>query len=317
MKTPLMALPEIRFDLRHLRYFCAVAEERSFTRAAERLHIAQPPLSQQIKQLEDELGVRLIERGQRPLRLTPAGVLLLERSKKILSSVETTASDVRRLGLGHTGKLAIGFAGSAMYTLLPEILNTFRDLHPDVELSLEEALAADIVLRLIDRGIDLGFLRPGLDEHEHISQLPLLNETMVVAVSTRHVFAKLDVVPIKDLHGQATILYPRHPKPSMTDLILSTLSQHGVELQIVQDALHMQTAIGLVATGVGITFVPASVQQQRLAGVRYIPLDPPVLVSPLVVAWRPDNASRATVADFLQVVDATIKRSQTDQTAGG
>src|SRR6516164_6069265 len=125
-------------ELRHLRYFVAVAEEMSFTRAAERLHIAQPPLSQQIKQLEEELGVTLLQRDARPLRLTDAGQVLLDRSREILADLEATLAETRRTGRGQTGKLSIGFAGSAMYVFLPDVINGFREACPSIELALDK-----------------------------------------------------------------------------------------------------------------------------------------------------------------------------------
>jgi LysR family transcriptional regulator, benzoate and cis,cis-muconate-responsive activator of ben and cat genes len=135
-------------ELRHLRYFMAVGEELSFTRAAERLHIAQPPLSQQIKQLEEELGVTLLQRGARPLRLTGAGEVLLQRSRALLADLDAAMAETRRAGRGQTGKLSVGFAGSAMYVFLPDVINTFREACPNVELNLHEMLASEVAQAL-------------------------------------------------------------------------------------------------------------------------------------------------------------------------
>ena len=146
---------DLSMESRHLRYFVAVGEELSFTRAAERLHIAQPPLSQQIRQLEEELGVTLLERAARPVRLTEAGLLLLDRARELLAALEATVADTRRIGRGQAGRLMIGFAGSAMYVGLPDIIGAFRDACPDVEVALDEMLAAEIAEALRQRRIDV------------------------------------------------------------------------------------------------------------------------------------------------------------------
>lgn len=290
-----------KLELRQLRYFKAVAEELSFTRAAERLHIAQPPLSQQIRQLEDELGVTLIERGGRPLRLTEAGSLLFERAGTILSDVDNAAEDVRRIGRGGIGKLSVGFAGSAMYNVLPAIINAYRDRFPDVELALHELLAADVAIALRERRIDVGFSRPGLEQEEGVEQHLLFEEPLVAAVSDRHEFASRNTISPADLHAQPTILYPRHPKPSLTDLIVETLETEGISLRIVQEARHLQTALGLVAAGVGITFVPVTVSLQTRQGIRFLPIEPKILTSPMTVVWRSDTTS-ASLENFLKTV---------------
>lgn len=298
-----------RLELRHLRYFRAVAEELSFTRAAEHLHIAQPPLSQQIKHLEEELGVLLFERGARPLRLTEAGELLLKRATALIADLETAAQDVRRIGRGQSGKLAIGFAGSAMYGILPDVLNAYRDLYPDVELVFSEMLAAEIAAALAKRSIDVGFSRPGLMPDNEIEQRPLVEEPLMAAVPARHPLAAFSTIPISELQGQLAILYPRDPKPSLTDLILQILEVHTINLKIVQQAQNMQTALGLVAAGAGITLVPASVCQQSRNNVRYIAIDPQVLVSPMTLVWRKRHISVA-LANFLHVVEGCIPQSR-------
>ncbi|MGJ7530349.1 LysR substrate-binding domain-containing protein [Variovorax sp. GB1P17] len=295
--------PSARLELRHLRYFRAVAEELSFTRAADRLHIAQPPLSQQIRQLEEELGVHLIDRDNRPLRLTEAGALLLERTVAVMSQLDASVEDVRRIGRGQSGKLSIGFAGSAMYSVLPDILNAYRDACPGVELAFSEMLAAEIADALSRRVIDVGFSRPGLAADDSIEQRLLVTEPLMAAVPTRHALAAAATVPIADLQGQVAILYPRHPKPSLTDLILQELGAHGVALEIRQEAPNMQTALGLVAAGVGITFVPASVCQQGRSGVRFMSIEPQVLTSPMTMVWRRHQSSVA-LTHFVRVVES-------------
>jgi DNA-binding transcriptional LysR family regulator len=194
-------------ELRHLRYFIAVAEELSFTRAAERLRIAQPPLSVQIRQLEDETGVALFERGSRPLRLTEAGELLLKRARLLTAEVGATLDDVRRIGRGQTGRLSVAFVGSAMYTTLPDILNAFREAHPDVELTLDEMLAAEIAESIRERRVDVGFSRPALSEGDEFEQRVFLEERLVLAIPERHRFADRAQVSIVELAGEPLIVY--------------------------------------------------------------------------------------------------------------
>lgn len=298
---PSSATPDARIELRHLRYFRAVAEELSITRAAERLHIAQPPLSQQIKQLEDVLGVLLLERAERPLRLTEAGQHLLQGANELLSFVQTVVDEVRSIDQGMTGRLTIGFAGSAMYNLLPNILNAYRDRFPDVQLVFRELLAAEIASTLEAREIDVGFSRPGIEPTEKIEQELLLNEPLVVAVSERHPFKTEAVLCVQRLHNEAVILYPRYPRPSLTDLILSVLEKHAVHIRIIQEVNNLQTALGLVAAGVGITFVPASVGTHCRSGIHFLPVNPQVLFSPMTIAWNKGTHS-STLRTFLEVV---------------
>ncbi|MFT4065991.1 LysR substrate-binding domain-containing protein [Paraburkholderia sp.] len=290
-----------RLEMRHLRYFRVVAEELNFTRAADRLHIAQPPLSQQIRQLEEELGVLLLERDARPLRLTEAGTLLLERVIVIVSEFDTAVQDVRRIGRGQSGKLCIGFAGSAMYSVLPDILNAFRDAYPAVELVFTELLAAQIAEALANRSIDVGFSRPGLPPDEHIEQHLLVTEPLMIAVPARHSLAEFATVPIGELQHQVAVMYPQFPKPSLTNLVVEALRARGIELDLVQEARDMHTALGLVAAGAGISFVPASVSQANRNGVRFIAIEPQVLVSPMTVVWRKSHSSVA-LKNFLRVV---------------
>lgn len=293
--------PEARVELRHLRYFRAVAEELSITRAAERLHIAQPPLSQQIRQLEEDLGVLLLERGERPLRLTEAGHHLLKRANEILSAVQTAVNEVRGIDRGVTGRLTIGFAGSAMYNLLPGILNAYRDRYPEVQLVFTELLAAEIGAALEAREIDIGFSRPGIDPTGKIQQELLINEPLVVAVPERHPFAAEGALCVQRLHRQAVILYPRYPRPSLTDVIMNVLERHAIHLDILQEVNNLQTALGLVAAGAGITFVPASVGMHRRSGIRFLALDPQILFSPMTVAWD-RHVQSATLHNFLDIV---------------
>ena len=295
-------------ELRHLRYFVAVGEELSFTRAAERLHIAQPPLSQQIRQLEEELGVTLLERAARPVRLTEAGLLLLDRARELLAALEATVADTRRIGRGQAGRLMIGFAGSAMYVGLPDIIGAFRDACPDVEIALDEMLAAEIAEALRQRRIDVGFARPPLLPEDGFAQRPFAEEPYVAALPRRHPLAGLDDIALAELSDDPFILYPGRPEPTVTGLIMAACGAAGFTPQIAQEARHLQTVISLVAVGVGVSLVPVSAARAQVRpGVVYVKLRSPAPMAPLSVAWRDGNVSPA-LRTFLALVDAERER---------
>lgn len=281
-------------DLRHLRYFIAVAEELNFTRAAGRLHIAQPPLSQQIRQLEDELGVTLLQRNSRPVRLTEAGVLFLARARALLASFEDAVADTRRVGRGQAGKLALGFVGSAMFAGLPDVVGAYRDACPDVELVLDEMLAAEIAEALRRRRIDVGFARPALLPEAGLAQRVILEEPYVAALPRTHPLAARRSVALAELSDDAFVLYPARPEPSVTGLIVAACAAAGFTPRLAQEVLHLQTAIGLIAAGVGVSLVPeAAARAQTGRGVAYIPLANPTVMAPLTIAWREEDVSPA------------------------
>ncbi|MBK5656382.1 MAG: LysR family transcriptional regulator, partial [Rhizobium sp.] len=272
----------------------ALGEELNFTRAAERLHIAQPPLSQQIRQLEDELGVTLLQRNSRPVRLTEAGVLFLARARALLASFEDAVADTRRVGRGQAGKLALGFVGSAMFAGLPDVVGAYRDACPDVELVLDEMLAAEIAEALRRRRIDVGFARPALLPEAGLAQRVILEEPYVAALPRTHPLAARRSVALAELSDDAFVLYPARPEPSVTGLIVAACAAAGFTPRLAQEVLHLQTAIGLIAAGVGVSLVPeAAARAQTGRGVAYIPLANPTVMAPLTIAWREEDVSPA------------------------
>jgi len=281
-------------ELRHIRYFVALGEELNFTRAAERLHIAQPPLSQQIRQLEDELGVTLLQRNSRPVRLTEAGTLFLARARALLASFEDAVAETRRVGRGQAGKLAIGFVGSAMFAGLPDIVGAYRDACPDVELVLDEMLAAEIAEALRRRRIDVGFARPALLPEVGVAQRLILEEPYVAALPRTHPLAARRSITLAELSDDAFVLYPARPEPSVTGLIVAACAAAGFAPRLAQEVLHLQTAIGLIAAGVGVSLVPeAAARAQTGRGVAYIPVANPAVMAPLTIAWREEDVSPA------------------------
>ena len=287
-------------ELRHLRYFVTVAEELHFGRAAERLFIAQPPLSQQIQQLERELGVALFTRTSRRVQLTPAGVVFLAEAQQILARVELSMSEVQRAARGEVGALSIGFAASATYEFLPAVLHNFRERYPDTKLQLFELNAAEQAQALHDGVINIGFARPAITYAgwtvETVSEEPFM-----VAVPEGHPAAKEGSISVKSLAQEPFILFPPDPKPSYTDLVRAVCTQAGFVPQVAQEVREMQTALSLVAAGMGIVLVPASVQNVRRRGVVYLSLLESTLRTELTAVFRQDDPS-PVLSVFLSVV---------------
>jgi DNA-binding transcriptional LysR family regulator len=285
-------------ELRHLRYFIAVAEELHFRRAAERLHMSQPPLSQQIRRLEEEVGAQLLLRNQRRVELTAAGAAFLVRAREILDAVEDAARQARRVQRGEVGRLAVGFVGSAMYSFVPELLRAFREQAPDIGLRLHEMGTTEQLRQLDDGRLDVGFLRtPG--RRPGLSFETVLEEQIVVALPDVHPLAQRPLVRTSDLFGEPLVLLTPAGSPGLRAVLASSIAQLGGEEQIVQEVAEMQTVIGLVAAGVGISLVPESVRALARHGVTYRPLDGDAPVVRLAMAWRATDESPVLTA-FLE-----------------
>jgi DNA-binding transcriptional LysR family regulator len=285
-------------ELRHLRYFIAVAEELHFRRAAERLHMSQPPLSQQIRQLEEEVGAQLLTRNQRKVELTAAGAAFLVRAREILDAVEDAARQARRVQRGEVGRLAVGFVGSAMYSFVPELLRAFRDSAPDIALRLNEMGTTEQLRQLDDGRLDVGFLRtPG--RWPGLSFETVLEEQVVVAMPDVHPLAQRSIVPLSDLTGESLVLLTPGGSPGLRAALATSIAQLGGEERIAQEASEMQTVIGLVAAGVGISLVPESVRALVRHGVSYRPLDGDAPTVKLAMGWRTTDDS-PVLASFLE-----------------
>lgn len=290
-------------ELRHLRYFVVVAEELHFGRAAERLSISQPPLSQQIQQLEKEVRAKLFHRTSRQVELTEAGRVFLTEATQILKAVDQAGADARRAARGELGRLGIGFVASATYDLLPDILRTFRADFPQIALDLYEMNSALQGFALHDHRIDVSFSRPPLVD-EDLSTEAVTTESLVVAVAQTHRFVDQSDLSLTHLAEEAFILYPREPKPSYADTVIRLCEAAGFTPRIAQETLQMQTALSLVSAGLGLTLVPASVQNLRRNGVVYLPLASPAPMSVLSVSTRRGDRS-PLLANFLAIVRAT------------
>lgn len=291
-------------ELRHLRYFVAVAEEGHVTRAAERLGIQQPPLSQQIQALERELETQLFRRKPRGVELTPAGLALFDEARAILARANEAVAAVKRTARGEAGHIGIGFTSSASFhPFLPRAIRTFREAHPLVALALEESGTTELVNALRARSLDVAFVRSPVGESDDLFIRPLLEEVMVAALPSGHpLSANRDPLPLAALAGETFILYRRPVGPGLHDAIIAACDRAGFSPTIGQEAPRMLSTLSLVAAGLGVTLVPASMSRLEAEGVAYRPLDPSApLTAPLNLAYRRDEIS-AAVRRFVGLV---------------
>jgi DNA-binding transcriptional LysR family regulator len=285
-------------ELRHLRYFVAVAEEGHITRAAERLGIQQPPLSQQIRALERELDAQLFRRKPRGVELTQAGMALLDEARAVLGQVEHAVTTVRRAARGEEGRIGVGFTSSAsLHPFVPRAIRAFGEAYPRVGLTLEENGTAELVAALQQQRIDAAFVRSPIGEAPGIAVHPLLDEEMVAALPEGHrltASAKAPPLVLPALAGETFILYRRPLGPGLYDAIIAACQRAEFSPRIGQAAPRMLATLSLVAAGLGVTLVPASMQRLRIDGVAYRRLDEAArLMAPLNLAQRRAESSPA------------------------
>jgi DNA-binding transcriptional LysR family regulator len=290
-------------ELRHLRYFQAVAEERHFGRAAARLHMAQPPLSQQIRQLEDELGVTLLRRTTRRVDLTPAGEAYLARVRAILQSVDAAGDEANRIGSGLEGRLVVGCVGSATYSLLPALVRALREQLPGVDVAFRgEMLSPDQIAALREGSIDLALLRPSGDpaDQTDLAMLTLREERYVVALPEDHRLATRSRLRLADLRDEDLIVHSGHGRSAMYDAVVGLCRDAGFEPAIRHEVAETSTLVTFVAAGLGVAIVPEPVAELVVAGATYRPLASRARMD-LVVATRADDDS-AALARTLRVL---------------
>jgi DNA-binding transcriptional LysR family regulator len=290
-------------ELRHLKYFVAVAEEMHFGRAAKRLHIAQPPLSQQIKNLEDELGVKLFDRTRRTIQMTDAGTYFLKEAQQLLLHVEQAAETARRIYRGQAGRLSIGFVGSVVHTFLPEGLRLFRERFPDVELVLQEINTAEQIKSLHARRIDVGFLYLDAQDPALASQV-LTRAPLMVVLPKKHALSGRKSLDIRELAQEPFIANTRSSEPVVLDAFISLCHSAGFTPRIAQESGNVQTVLGLVASGLGACLLPDYIKNIRRPGVKYIPLSGSAPTVSLGVVWHSDNSS-ILVQSFVKVIESS------------
>jgi len=279
-------------ELRHLRYFVAVAEELHFTRAALRLNIAQPPLSQQIRALEDELGVPLFLRTRRSVALTDAGHALLARARELLAATQALPRELQRIARGEVGQLRIGFSSTLPLTrVLREVVADHRRTHPDVALHLRE-MHSQLQFEQLRRGeLDVGLVRYNEAAPEGIRLLLLRRDPLRLVVPSSHRFARRRSVTIADCRDESFIGFPGDAGTGTGPLLKRLCAQAGFEPRIAQEAREATTQIGLVAAGLGIAVLPAPLEALRMEGVHYVPLEGEGAVLVMSAATRSDEAS--------------------------
>ncbi len=277
-------------ELRHLRYFVAVAEELHFGRAAQRLHISQPPLSQQIRRLEDELGVQLFRRNRRGVALTGAGRLLLTSARPLLADALRLERVMAEASRSAHGILRIGFVSSASYELLPAILRSFQAQYASVELSLQEATTEQQVAALLASRIDVGLLRPPVPDPQ-LELTSLVEERLFVALPASHPLRAQTTIPIAELAGEPFVFFPRRVGGSLYDDVLAACRQAGFTPDVVQEASELQTVISLVSAGIGVSLVPGSATALRQSDVVYRRVADTDASTAIAVSRRSDDDS--------------------------
>ncbi len=290
-------------ELRHLRYFTAVATELHFGRAAEKLHIAQPPLSKQIQDLEAELGFELFTRTKRSVTLTPAGQAFLVEVTQIFQQLSKAIEIGRKTSRGELGQISIGFVGSATYHVLPVILQQFRDKYPHVQIELHELTTDRQLIWLREGRIDIGLIRPPIIDVDFGSQI-IFQESLVVALPSNHHLAKLNTIQLSSLATEPFILFPRQLAPGLYDPIIAICQAAGFSPQVVQECIQMQTIVSLVSANMGVSILPESIQEAQRQGVVYRPLAASLGIEKLAtiaIVWRINDDS-PTIQRLLEIV---------------
>ena len=290
-------------ELRHLRYFIAVAEELHFGRAAERLGISQPPLSQQIQALEEEIGARLFERTNRRVELTDAGRLVLDESRQVLAQVDKAVLLARRAHLGELGELKIGFTSSAPFTsTIPSSIHAFRKAYPDVHLDLQEMSSRQVLKALLEESLQVGVIRP-LALPDAVHWVELFREPLVAVLRADHPLAagSEDGLAIAALAEEPFVFFPRSYGTGLYDQVIALTRQAGFSPRIAQEASEAMTIIGLVSAGLGVSILPASFRRTRVDGVVYRTLSDPEATTAVWLVRRQNEGSPLALS-FIDLV---------------
>ena len=309
LKLRLPVLEDLpRIELRQLRYFLAVAEELNFTRAAERMGIAQPPLSQQILSLESQLRAKLFTRSRRQVKLTKEGEALQIYTRRIINTTMLAAESVRAVANGLTGQLAVGAVCSAIHSLIPELLPKFHQLHPGVKLHLQEMTVLEQLRALREERIDIAIVREPMAASE-FSTRRLFEEPFVAAVPRSSPLARLNRVSLAQLSREPLVQVYRSSNAEYSDLMFAGLRETGNKLNIAHEASDMQALLGLVGAGFGHSLVPASLQNIQTSTVKYIPLSDSVKGSTLALAWNEESMT-PVMKHFIAVTERLIETFQ-------
>lgn len=286
-------------ELRHLRYFTAVAEELNFRRAAARLNIAQPSLSTQIRQLEEDVGAQLLERNTHGVALTPAGLRFLEDSRRLLRDADTSVRNTRRVSRGEEGQLSIGFVASLGHGFFPSVLRAYRKKFPNIDLSLAEMDTTQQIEALTARRLHLGFIGLGVPrETSDLKLLPIAEEKLVLAMPSDHPLCgagrgKVKSLRLSALEGEKLLLTARQNAPIYNPWILALCQREGFHPSEVHEIGQHVTVLNYIAAGLGVTILPAQFSRLQTVGVSFVPLAGAVPSYRYYVAWSPRNEHTA------------------------
>lgn len=294
-------------ELRHLRYFVAVAEECHFTRAARRLGIGQPPLSQQIQALEREIGTPLFHRRARGVALTPAGLAFQAEAQAILTQVERATETAQRAARGERGRLRVGMINSApFHPFVPRVIREFGLRYPDVALSLDEKSTPALATDLLEQRLDLAFARPLAGDDARLTVETLFDEPVLVALPQGHRLSDYASLPLAVLASEPFVLFPRTVGAGLHDEVISACRRAGFSPRVVQETSQVTSIVNLVAAGFGVSLVPASMQQVHSEGVTYRPIFGDAPVARLVLIRRAEDAGQALVENLVALARGMI-----------
>jgi DNA-binding transcriptional LysR family regulator len=288
-------------ELRQIKYFVALAEELNFGRAAEKLHISQPPLTRQIQQLESDVGARLFTRSSRGVELTQAGIALLDDARRILDLIGVAKERAGKFGHGRIGRLDVGIFGSAILNHIPRLLLQFRQRYPEVQIALHEFTKAEQIAALREKRLTIGFNRHVTVEPDIMVETVFL-EPLLVALHSKHPLARHKAIRISEVVDEPLILYPSNTRPGFADDVMALFRTEGVKPRVAQEVTDVVTAVALVASGFGICITPEAASTLRLPGVVYRPVKatPPPTID-LACLYRRDDDSPILEA-FLEIV---------------
>jgi DNA-binding transcriptional LysR family regulator len=296
---------EINMELTHLKYFIKVAEELHFGRAAEKLHITQPPLSRHIKRLEDELEVKLFNRTSRRVELSVAGRIFLSEARAIIDHANETCMTMKNFGKGQSGYLPIAFSSSAIDTFLPDAITEFINKFPQVQLSLMELGIVEQFKAFDEKRIHLGFMRPiGYDTSAYSKRL-IFSQKYVLALPTNHRLCANSSIKLNMVNNEPLILFPRSRHPQLRDRFDDCFKIAGLKPNIIQELISKHTTLALVKTGIGLAFVPESSMLYSPAGVEFRKLDENLPNIEIFAIWHPENDS-PLIKNFLNLINTPM-----------
>jgi len=291
-------------ELRHLRYFMAVADDLHFGRAARRLALSSPSLSIQIKQLEGLVGARLFDRHSRRVTLTDAGLVFRDAARRILREVDAAVAATRQADAGETGELRVGFGPTLMLSTLAQVVSAYRSRHPGVHIDLRELTTGDQIAALLRGDLDVGFVR-GAEADARLHVEPFAREPLLIAVNRHHALAGARAVPVSALADEPWVLFPRTTAPLLHEQVMKLCRDAGFSPRVVQESREVYTTVGLVGAGVGVTIVPATVQRMSWKGVVYKPIARAAVQLSMV---RASGVVRPVVRAFLAVARKAASR---------